>query len=155
MRIIPRITHYDQFDGKLAAYGSDVSFAVFEPDNNYCSVAEMAEIYAAVLGGRIDESVLEKLIAFRPKRILMQEIIIALTLNVQLHYLDKDLADKFQLVKDAIDIAGFVASGDDLQKVNLDLTKASNNNDNPSSKIYIDKIVTAIYKITSATDIFI
>ena len=48
MKIIPRITHYDQFEGKLAVYAEDASFAIFEPENNYYTIAEMAEIYAAI-----------------------------------------------------------------------------------------------------------
>lgn len=129
MRIIPKITHYDQFDGKLATYGSNISFAVFEPENNYYNAQEMAEIYAAVLGGRIDNELVLELIAFRPKRILEQEIIIALTLEVQLHDLDEDLAEKFELVKDAIDVDGFVAYGDSVRRKNLEIAKASDNSD--------------------------
>ena len=128
MKIIPRITHYDQFDGRLAAYGSNLSFAVFESVNNYYSVTEMAEIYAAILGGRLDESALD-LIAFRPARIITQEIIIALTLSVQLRDLDKDLADKFELVKNAINVDEFIEFGDALWQTNINAARHSNNDD--------------------------
>ncbi len=135
MRIIPRITHYDQFDGKLAEYAKDISFVVFEPENNYYSVAEMAEIYAATLGGKIDESALD-LISFRPQRIIAQEIIIALTLKVQLHDLKEDLAGKFNLVKNTINIDEFTEFGDALWQTNIDAAKYSNNDDIQFLSIY-------------------
>jgi hypothetical protein len=128
MRIIPRITHYDQFNGKLSAYAEDISFAVFEPENNYYSIGEMAEIYAATLGGKIDESALD-LVAFKPQRIIAHEIIIALTLSAQLQDLDKDLSSKFNLVKNAINIDEFTEFGDALWQTNIDAARYSNNYD--------------------------
>jgi hypothetical protein len=106
---IPKITLQDQLNG----LGNDISFTIFDPENSYYNINQVAEMYSAVYGGDMNEHAID-FIAFRPARILNQEIIIALTTSVKIKNLNEDLQQKFNLIEQLADSARLEALGDHL-----------------------------------------
>ena len=90
---IPSISIHDQLK-KDPKFPNGVTYAILERDNNYHTPEEMAEIYHAVNGNDNSKSVIP-LVAFKPERILQQEILIGLSLKVQMSNLEEDLSKKF------------------------------------------------------------
>lgn len=124
---IPSISIHDQLK-KDPKFPNGVTYAILERDNNYHTPEEMAEIYHAV-NGNDNSKFVTPLVAFKPERILQQEILIGLSLKVQISNLEEDLSKKFAEATTSILANDFITKANAVREKTLaDLTKI---NDDP------------------------